>query len=230
MPLFVKTIEKAKDNHFFTKLIKENLAITAIIEFVINYWTFDLVTEIIIVPTTLFIGVLYALAAQEKKYLRVKQVLDWIFVVFGFFVIVNSGKYLFQSLMEFFNLTSLQEFLLPVLLLFLNLPVIYGLALYNTYEQVFIRIKGNKDENFKMKWSIIRFAGIYLSKITAIRNNLQYTIMISLTNNDIKENLNKLKNKMSMRIGDNYMKRAHYCIVGFLVSTIGIAVEKVCFA
>lgn len=185
-------------------------------------------TEIIIVPITVIIGLLYALAAREQKYLKVKQFFDWIFVIFGLFVIINSGKHLYDNPMEFFNLSTLQEFFLPLLLLLLNFPVVYGLALYNTYEQVFIRVKGKKTENIKMKWSIIKFSGIYLSKITAIRNNLQYTTVISLTDNDMKENLKKLKNRLSMRIGDNYMKRANYyilwCIIGFLISIFGIVI------
>jgi hypothetical protein len=75
----------------------------------------------------------------------------------------------------------------------LNLPIVYGLALHATYEQVFIRIKGNTSEKRKMKWSIIRFAGINLSKITAIRNNPHHVTVISLTNDDMKSNLKNLK-------------------------------------
>lgn len=73
-----------------------------------------------------------------------------------------------------------------------------------------------------MKRSIIKFSGIYLSKITAIRNNLQYTTIISLTDNDMKENLKKLKNRLSMRIGDNYMKRANYYMVHYRISNFYI--------
>lgn len=144
IPLFIKTIQKAKDNHFFIELIKYNLAIAAIIEFVINFWTFSLVIEIIIVPITVFICLLYVLAVREQKYLKVKQFFDWIFVIVGFFCIINTGKHLYDNPMAFFNLSTLQEFFLPLFLLLLNLPVIYGLALYNTYEQVFIRVKGKK--------------------------------------------------------------------------------------
>ena len=96
------------------------------------------------------------------------------------------------------------------------------------WHYTFIRVKGEKDEIIKMKWSIIKFSGVYLSKITAIRNNLQYTTIISLTDNDMKENLKKLENRLSMRIGDNYMKRANYyiigCIIGFLISIFGIII------
>lgn len=228
LPLFVKTIEKAKNSHFFTKLIKDNVAVVVVVEFVINFWTFDLLVEIIIVPIALFIGLLYALASREKKHQKVKQLFNWIFVIFGLVVIINTFKQLLQSPMELFNVSTLQEFCLPILLLLLNLPVVYGLALYNTYEQVFIRVKGNKAENLKMKWSIIGFAGIYLSKITAIRNNPQHTTVISLTNVEMKANLKKLKSKLSMQIGDNYMKRARFyivwCIIGFLISIIGIVI------
>lgn len=228
LPLFVKTIQKAKDNHFFIELIKDNLAIATIIEFVINFWTFNLIIEIIIVPVIVFVSLLYAVVVKEPKYLKVKRLLDWIFGVFGFMIIINSCGHLYEHHIEFFNLSTLQTFLFPVLLLFLNLPVVYGLALYNIYEQVFIRIKGDKNESIKMKWSIIKFSGIYLSKITAVRDNFPYTTMINLTNNDMKENLKKLKNKLSMRIGDNYMKRANYyimwCIIGFLISISGIII------
>ncbi|MCO8193941.1 hypothetical protein [Anaerofustis sp. NSJ-163] len=229
LPLFVKTIKEAKYNHFFTKLIKDNLAVAVILEFFLNFWTFSLLIEIIILPITLFICLLYdVFFTREQKYLQEKHYFEYIFVFLGVIVIINSGINLYENPFEFFNLSTLQEFLLPLLLLLFNLPVIYGLALYNTYEQVFIRVKGNKTENIKMKWRIIKFSGIYLSKITAIRNNLQYTTIISLTDNDMKKNLKKLKNKMSMQIGENYMKRANYyilwCIIGFLISILGIVI------
>lgn len=228
LPLFVKAIEKAKDSHFFAKLIKDNVAVVVVVEFVMNFWTFNLLAEIMIVPIALFIGLLYALASRKKKYQKVKQFFDWIFVIFGLVVIINAFKYFLQSPMELFNVSTLQEFCLPILLLLLNLPVVYGLALYNTYEQVFIRVKGNKAEKLKMKWSIIGFAGIYLSKITAIRNKPHHTTVISLTNVEMKANLKKLKNKLSMQIGDNYMKRARFyivwCIIGFLISIIGLVI------
>lgn len=67
LPLFVRTIEKAKDNHFFARLIKENIALIVIIEFILNFWTFELITEIIIVPIAVFIGFLYAISVRGKN-------------------------------------------------------------------------------------------------------------------------------------------------------------------
>lgn len=198
LPLFVKTIKKAKDNHFFAQLIKENIALIAIIEFILNFWTFGLIAEIIFVPIAVLIGVSYALSRSEKRHRQVKRFFDWLFVILGIVVIINTVSHLIQTPNEIINVATLKEILLPILLLILNLPVVYGLALYNTYEQVFIRVKGNKLENPKIKRKIFRFAGIYLSKIMAVRNYAAQTLVISLTETDIKSNLNKLENKLSI--------------------------------
>ena len=226
LPIFVKTIEKAKDNHFFVKLIKDNIAVIVIIEFVLNFWTFSLLAEIIIVPVTVMVGLLCAVASREKKHQGVKRFFDGVLVIFVIVVIINTVIHIFQNPTEILNVDSLKEFLLPILLLVLNLPIVYGLALHATYEQVFIRIKGNTSEKRKMKWSIIRFVGINLSKITAIRNNPHHVTVISLTNDDMKNNLKKLENRLSKKVGDNFMKRAHFyifwCITGALLCILGL--------
>jgi hypothetical protein len=226
LPLFVRTIEKAKDNHFFIKLIKDNIALIVVIEFFINFLTFGLVEEFVLVPCALFIGLLYAIAAREKKYQKVKHFFDVLIIIFGFVVIIHTVISIFQAPEQIFNIATLKEFLLPTLLLLFNLPIVYGLALYNTYEQLFIRVKGTQKEKNKMKRRLLLFASVKLSKATAIRNNLAETLVISLTENDLDQNLKRLKNQLSMYIGDNYMKRAHFysisCIIGLIISIIGL--------
>ena len=230
LPLFVKTIEKAKDNHFFAQLIKENIALIVIIEFILNFWTFGLIAEIIIVPIAVFIGFLYAISAREKNYQQVKRFFDWLFAIFGVVIIINTVAHIIQTPNEIINVAALKEFLLPILLLILNLPIVYGLALYNTYEQVFIRVKGSKSQKPKIKRKIFRFAGVYLSKITAVRNHSAQTLVISLTETDMKANLDKLEKRLSMQVGENYMKRTRFyiiwCIVGMLACIIGLILSN----
>ena len=210
------TIDKAKDNHFFSKLIEENIALVAIIGFILNYWTFSLLTEIIIVPITIFLGLLYALASKEKKHQNVRHFFDGVLALFAVIVIVNTVIHICQNPVDLFNINALKEFLLPILLLLLNLPIVYGLALYNNYEQVFIRVKGTGREKVKMKQRIVWFAGISLTKIAAMRNNPQCVTVVSLTNDHMKSNIKKLSGRLSVKIGDNYMKRAHFYIAWYV--------------
>ena len=151
-------------------------------------------------------------------------------VIWGILLIVNAVQHLFQSPEQFINLDTLKSFLLPIVLLVLNLPVIYGLALYSTYEQIFIRLKGKNDERVKMKLQVLLFAGVNLAKATALRNNIPETILRSLTAKDLQKNLKHLTQRLSLQIGDNYMKRSRYyigaCIVGLIVSLSGLVLAN----
>ncbi len=218
-PIFVKTIEKAKDSRFFGSLIKENIALSAFIEFFVGFWTFSLWVELILIPITVFFSLVYALSEREKKYQPVKKFFDRLIVLWGLIILITAIQHFFQDPEQFINIDTLKSFLLPIVLLFLNLPVVYGLALYNTYEQIFIRLKGRNSEKVKMKLQVLRFAGINLAKASALRNSIPVTILHSLTAQDLQNNLNSLTQRLSLQIGDNYMKRSHYYIVAF---TIGL--------
>ena len=108
----------------------------------------------------------------------------------------------------------------------ISLPVVYGLALYNTYEQIFTRVKGKKSEQVKMKLYILSFSGINLAKASALRNSVPVTVVHSTTAKDLQKKLRTLTQRLSLQIGDNYMKRSHYylvaCIIGLLVSLVGL--------
>ena len=135
-----------------------------------------------------------------------------------------------QDPKAFFNWETLKSLLLPILLLILNLPVVYGLAVYSGYEQLFIRIKNGAKDKWKMKFQIIRFAGISLPRVSAIRRNIQRTILVSLNADDMRRSLNTLENHLAMQIGDNYMKRAKFyvgvCITAAAGSLIGLVLAN----
>lgn len=231
LPLFVKAINKAKDGHFFYKLIKENVALIVIIEFFINFWTFSLGAELILFPLTVFISLLHAVSEQDKKHLIIKRFFDRLLTVWGIILIVYATYNTIRSPEQLFNRNTLKSFLLPIVLLILNLPIVYGLALHSIYEQLFIRLKGKtKAERKKMKIKLFLFAGINLSKVTAIRNNIPQTLHVSLTANALQKNLNKLTQRLSLQIGDNYMKRFRFyitnCLFGLIISLMGLILSN----
>ena len=226
LPLFAKAIEKADGGRFFSNLIRENVAIVVAIEFFVGFWTFSLITEIILIPLTVLISVLQVLAGQDKKHRSAKRFFDGLLVLWGIILLINAIYSLIHAPNQFLSFNTLKSLLLPLVLLVFNLPVVYGLALYNTYEQIFIRIKGSKSEQKKMKWQVIRFSGINLSKVSAIRKSLPNTIVCCRTSNDLQINLKKLARRLDLQIGENYMKRSRYyvlaCIAGLILSFIGL--------
>lgn len=220
LPLFAKTIDKAKYSHFFYTIIKENIALVVIIEFFLNFWTFSLCAELILVPAVIFFSFLYVIFGSEKKYICVKKLFDFLSAIAGLSMVAYAIYNTIKAPLVFFNSETMKSFLLPIILLFLNLPVVYALALYNMYEQICIRLKGKKIEQIKMKLRLFLFCGINLYKVTAVRQNLSQTVMISLIEKDLKANLDKLEDRLLLRIGDNYMKRSKFYIITFIIGII----------
>ena len=120
LPLFTKTIEKADGAHFFRKLLKDNIAVTVIIEFFIGFWTFNLVAELIIVPATVLISALYEIASRDKKHLSAKRFFEVLFAVWGIVLVINGISCLNNSPSTFFNWDTLKSLLLPLVLLIFN--------------------------------------------------------------------------------------------------------------
>lgn len=230
LPLFVKAIEKAKDNRFFSNLIADNLKFIVLFEFFVEFWTFDLWIELVAIPITVFISSLHALASREKKHKPAKALFDILLKIWGIIILIHAVSSTVQDPKAFFNLDTLKSLLLPVSLLILNLPVVYGLALYNGYEQLFIKIKNGAKDKWKMKFLIVRFAGISLPRVSAIRRNIQRTILVSLNADDMRRSLNKLEDHLAMQIGDNYMKRAKFyvgvCITAAAGSLVGLVLAN----
>ena len=230
LPLFAKAIEKAKDNRFFSDLIADNLKFIVLFEFFVGFWTFDLWIELVAIPVTVFVSFLCALASREKKHKPAKTFFDILLVIWGFIVLTHAVSSTVPDPKACFNWDTLKSLMLPVLLLVLNLPVVYGLALYSGYEQLFIRIKNGAKDKWKMKFQIVGFAGISLPRVSAIRRNIQKTFLVSLNADDMRKSLNKLEDHLAMQIGDNYMKRAKFyvgvCVTAAAGSLIGLVLAN----
>ena len=230
LPLFGKAIQEAKDNRFFSRLIANNLKFIAFFEFFVDFWTFNLWIELIIVPVTVLFSIMYALASREKKHKPAKLFFDGLLAIWGVIITIHAISSTIRHPELFFNWDTLKSLVLPILLLILNLPVVYGLALYNGYEQLFIKIKSGAKDKWKMKFQILAFAGISLPRVSAIRRNLQKTIHISLNADDMKRNLKNLENHLGLQIGDNYMKRAKFyicvCMVSAIASLVGLVLAN----
>ncbi|WP_131451055.1 hypothetical protein [Ruminiclostridium papyrosolvens] len=228
IPLFVKAIEKAKDSRFFRKLINDNLALITIIQFIFGFWSFGLLTELILIPSALFLGLMYAITSKEEKYKAIKKILDMLLLTFTCIALFFIIRKIVRNPYDLFNSKALKEFLLPLLLLFLNLPIVYGLALFNMYEQIFIRLKGSSIEKRKMKKRILLFGNFNLTKTSSIINKGIHLLITSLTDKDMEKNIKILDKYLESRVGDNYMKRANFyklcCILGFIISVFGLII------
>ncbi len=220
IPVCAKAIQEAKNERFFFKITKESVQIIVIIQFILNYWTFSFWIEFVSIPIIVICG-LFLGVAQYQKEKRVEKIFEKVFVLVGFVLIITAIINFRSKPFSIINIATLKLLLLPIQLLFLNMPVVYALSLYNVYEQIFIRLKGQPNEKKKMKWAIILFSGINLKKAYQLQKNIMGFLAVSLTLEDVKNNLRRIKAKMDMDVGENYMKRANYIIISLLLVMFG---------
>lgn len=157
IPIFIKALEKAKDQYFFRKLIRDNVKWIILISFIVGFWSFSLWIEILIIPIAVIGTALYYTADSDKKYVKVKKLLDNFNVVIGCYLIYFTISNLVMEWRKLYDFQTIKVFILPIILIILNMPVIYGLAVYNQYEQIFIRLKGRGEDKKRMKIEVITY-------------------------------------------------------------------------
>ena len=169
------SVNKAKDNAFFKIIVSENLKWAIILEFIINFYTFSLMAELIIIPVITFLLLLQAFASRDEKNIQVSKLLEYITGSIGLILFAYAIYITFIHYEIVFTIHNLFSFMLPPILTILLIPFLYVLAVYMNYELLFIRIDflTNDDEKRnKLKRAIIFAANLNLNYIKAIDSKL----------------------------------------------------------
>ena len=129
---------------FFRDAILNNLKLIAVLEFVSNAYTFNLLIELLLVPSLTFIAMLKVVAEFKIKVESSYRVVDSLLgYVLAFTGVVLIGIAIYRAIYDldgFVTIHNLRDFLLPVVLSGLYLPFVYAWALFLAYEHLFVRI------------------------------------------------------------------------------------------
>ncbi len=130
----------SKDEAYFRILLKDNFKIIVILEFVIAFYTFSLLTELVIVPALTFLVTLQAVSETEHQYRQVSRLLANILTAIGCGLVLYAGFMIVLEPSSFFQAGTFSDFTLPIALTILFLPFLFALSLYAQYESLFARI------------------------------------------------------------------------------------------
>lgn len=190
---------KINNTNYFIEILKDNLKIIILLEFVLNFYTFSLVTELILIPIVTFITILYEYSKhtmqKDPKHIKVNKLLKSILSLFGFIMLASV---LYKSYGDYKNLFTIDNFksiYLPIVLTILTIPFYYLLALYMIYEEFFIRIDFMfNDQKIKkeLKKQILINANFNINYLSNIKKNL---VKNEIYNNEISNYIKTIKNK-----------------------------------
>ena len=173
--VFFFSINKATDTNYFKNMVLESFKWTLILEFLINFYTFNLLTELIIIPFIIVIASTKAIAKTEEKYKQVYNMFKKMLSFIGFGLLAFVLYKTVNNYQEVFTIHNFLSLLLPIILTTLLMPFLYFVALYMNYEVLFIRIDFmTKDEKLKkeIKRQVLGVAHLDLNKLKRINKKL----------------------------------------------------------
>lgn len=170
-------INKINTNSELLKRFLKIFSTTIIIDFIINFFTFNLGWELIIIPVVSFIAILQYFAEINKEkpgYEKVSSFLKWVLTIIGFSLLGYVIHKLYHNYNEILKINNLKSFLLPVILSVLYFPILLLFASIMKYENIFNEINRYRflenNRKLKIKLAILMYGNLNLDKLDRIRN------------------------------------------------------------
>lgn len=138
--LLINLNDALRDERYFRKILVDNLKFILVLEFIVGFYAFNLLIEIILVPLVVLIFAISAVAGMKNEHISVKRIMDSILAFFSFLLIVFALFSVFTNYQELITTDTFYSFLLPPLLTFAYLPFLYFFALIMAYENLFVRL------------------------------------------------------------------------------------------
>ncbi len=145
--LLINSRKALENKNHFKKIFQNSFKLIILLEFITNFYTFDLLWELIIIPVISFIVILDVFAGYKKEYKAVKKLTQIILSIIGITLFSFAVRQIAISQGEFIKVDKVKIFLLPVILTILYLPFIYLFVLYMKYENLYLRIGFRFDTN-----------------------------------------------------------------------------------
>lgn len=134
-------LQKIESNpNFFREWVRDTIRVIVVVEFLVNFYTFPLVTELILLPLLTLLFAMIAIGEREPKYAPAVRLFNFLTTTFGLVLIGYSGYRIWTDFDDFASVATVRDFYTPILLSILFTPFIFVLHVYAVYESVFLML------------------------------------------------------------------------------------------
>ena len=188
-PIFFKAGTRKLDTYPFAKMVLDNFLASAILEFFISAFTFSLFAELITIPVFTFITILKDYYRDNPEHKKHQKVYDGFAVFAGLILLFFTLKIAIDVIVNEGIIPTLISFCIPIIFSVAFLPVIYLLALWAQYHDLFVRMyirnHLSKKGLFSKKLRVFLACGFSCKKLLAFRiAYTNYIVSIRSTNDD----------------------------------------------
>lgn len=184
----------------FKSIILKLFSLTLIFEFIIGFYNFSLVGELVLIPTVTFISTLYFFADYKKEkegYLTVSKFLNSLLSIFGIAILIYTIYKVITTGEDLLSIANLKSFLFAPLFTLLFIPIVYLIVVFMKYEDIFGNLTRsqflNKKRKIKIKLLFIFFGNINLKFLD---NAKEITIWNKTELNEEEKLMNYIRNRI----------------------------------
>lgn len=190
-PITYKAASKKGNDYPFTKMLKDNFLWSAILEFFISSFTFNVFVELLVIlPGFNLLAILKDYNRDDPEHKKVQKIYDGMAVVAGLVLLWCTADVAINDIKENGFLDVLISFCIPIIFSIAFLPVVYFLAVKALYHDLFvliqIRNKGNDDLLSLKKRKVFLACWLSYRKIQKFRKayTTQYIGKVCFGNDD----------------------------------------------
>lgn len=193
----VTSLKNFKD---FKLVILKLFSITLFSEFLIGFFNFSLLGELILIPTVTFISLLYFYTDYNKEkegYLTVSKFFNSLLSIVGISILIYAVYKITTNGKDLLSISNLKSFLFSPLFTLLFIPIVYLIVVFMKYEDIFGNLNRlqfiNRKRKLKIKILFLFFGNINLKSLDSAKE-------ITIWNKNELNNEEKIMNYIRKRI------------------------------
>ncbi|MGK0414014.1 MAG: hypothetical protein ACJA1B_002233 [Polaribacter sp.] len=194
---FFRLNEIKNPEKYFIETLKDNFKIIVLLEFIISFYTFGLITEIILLPILFLLGSLKVKAEIQKENQELLPTINFLLGVISFITIIFTAYKLYTSFDTLKQNSTFYDLIIPIRLSIIIIPFHYFLHKYILFITIYFRIKSTFKNKKLARYSFIKSLIFFCFNITKINRWLFKANMKHLkTKKEISNSMREIKERV----------------------------------
>jgi len=165
--------------NYWREKISEHFSIVVILTFIINFYTFTLAIEMILIPFLLLIIIAGSVAELNSNYASSEKVIKNIQAITGWTILIIAVFKTVQEIQNIDPVITIKQLLLPLVMTLAVIPFLYLISIYIIYDRLWslTRFKQSPEITRYMRKKIVQYGKLRLSRMRILSEIKTYEFM-----------------------------------------------------
>lgn len=133
--------QETSNPNYFGQTLRDNLNLVVLLEYIVNFHSFNIVAELLILPVVTIIVMVQAYSDGKEEYESIQSPLTVLLAIYFLSLLIHAVYRASADPFEFISTGALYDFLIPPVLSIAFLPFMFFLLTYFSYGQACSRIR-----------------------------------------------------------------------------------------